>query len=42
MPVGMTIAEKILAAHSQTSAFQPGDIIKVNVDVALANDITHP
>ena len=40
--MGMTIAEKILAAHSQTPAFQPGDIIKVNVDVALANDITAP
>ena len=38
----MTIAEKILAAHSQTQDFQPGDIIKVNVDVALANDITAP
>ena len=40
--MGMTIAEKILAAHSQVEAFQPGDIIKVNVDVALANDITAP
>jgi 3-isopropylmalate/(R)-2-methylmalate dehydratase large subunit len=38
----MTIAEKILAAHTLTSHFQPGDIIKVNVDVALANDITAP
>jgi len=38
----MTIAEKILAAHSQALTFQPGDIIKVNVDVALANDITAP
>ena len=40
--MGMTIAEKILAAHTLTSHFQPGDIIKVNVDVALANDITAP
>ncbi len=40
--MGMTIAEKILAAHSQTQGFQPGDIIKVSVDVALANDITAP
>jgi 3-isopropylmalate/(R)-2-methylmalate dehydratase large subunit len=38
----MTIAEKILAAHTLTSHFQPGDIIKVYVDVALANDITAP
>jgi 3-isopropylmalate/(R)-2-methylmalate dehydratase large subunit len=40
--VGKTIAEKILAAHTQTAGFQAGDIIKVNVDVALANDITAP
>jgi len=40
--VGKTIAEKILAAHTQTEKFQAGDIIKVNVDVALANDITAP
>ncbi|MCU0576789.1 MAG: 3-isopropylmalate dehydratase large subunit [Desulfobacterota bacterium] len=40
--MGMTIAEKILAAHTQTAGFQPGDIIKVDVDVALANDITAP
>jgi 3-isopropylmalate/(R)-2-methylmalate dehydratase large subunit len=38
----MTIAEKLLAAHTQTARFQPGDIIKVDVDVALANDITAP
>jgi 3-isopropylmalate/(R)-2-methylmalate dehydratase large subunit len=38
----MTIAEKILAAHTKTASFQPGDIIKVDVDVALANDITAP
>ncbi len=38
----MTIAEKILAAHSETKEFRTGDIIKVNVDVALANDITAP
>ncbi|HVN70621.1 MAG TPA: 3-isopropylmalate dehydratase large subunit [Desulfomonilia bacterium] len=40
--MGRTIAEKILAAHTQTKSFQPGDIIKVDVDVALANDITAP
>jgi 3-isopropylmalate/(R)-2-methylmalate dehydratase large subunit len=40
--VGKTIAEKILAAHTKSSSFQPGDIIKVDVDVALANDITAP
>jgi len=40
--VGMTIAEKILAAHTPSEGFRPGDIIKVDVDVALANDITAP
>jgi 3-isopropylmalate/(R)-2-methylmalate dehydratase large subunit len=40
--LGMTIAEKLLQAHTDVPAFKPGDIIKVNVDVALANDITAP
>ena len=40
--MGMTIAEKILQAHTDTLNFKPGDIIKVNVDIALANDITAP
>jgi 3-isopropylmalate/(R)-2-methylmalate dehydratase large subunit len=38
----MTITEKILAAHAGLEAVQPGDLIKVNVDLALANDITAP
>jgi 3-isopropylmalate/(R)-2-methylmalate dehydratase large subunit len=38
----MTIAEKILAAHTDAREVKPGDIVKVNVDVALANDITAP
>ena len=38
----MTIAEKILQAHTDTPEFKQGDIIRVNVDVALANDITAP
>lgn len=40
--MGMTIAEKILAAHTDARGIKPGDIIKVNVDVALSNDITAP
>lgn len=40
--MGMTIAEKILAAHTDAREVKPGDIVKVNVDVALANDITAP
>jgi len=40
--VDRTIAEKILLEHTHTKEFSPGDIIRVNVDVALANDITAP
>jgi len=38
----MTITEKILAAHAGLEYVTPGDLIKVNVDLALANDITSP
>jgi len=38
----MTITEKILAAHAGLEYVTPGDLIKVNVDLALANDITAP
>jgi 3-isopropylmalate/(R)-2-methylmalate dehydratase large subunit len=38
----MTITEKILAAHAGLEAVSPGDLIKVKVDLALANDITAP
>jgi 3-isopropylmalate/(R)-2-methylmalate dehydratase large subunit len=38
----MTIAEKILASHTDAGEVKPGDIIRVRVDVALANDITAP
>jgi 3-isopropylmalate/(R)-2-methylmalate dehydratase large subunit len=38
----MTITEKILAAHAEVDAVSPGDIIKVSVDMALANDVTAP
>jgi 3-isopropylmalate/(R)-2-methylmalate dehydratase large subunit len=38
----MTIAEKILAAHTDAKEIKAGDIIRVNVDVALSNDITAP
>jgi len=40
--LGSTIAEKILAAHSDVKDFNPGDIMKVYVDLALANDVTAP
>jgi 3-isopropylmalate/(R)-2-methylmalate dehydratase large subunit len=38
----MTITEKILAAHAGLESVRPGDLIKVQVDLALANDITAP
>jgi len=38
----MTITEKILAAKAGLEAVSPGQIVRVPVDVALANDITAP
>jgi len=38
----MTLAEKILAAHSGNRKVSPGEFINVKVDLALANDITAP
>jgi len=40
--VGMTLAEKILAAHAGVDTVSPGQIIETNVDLVLANDITAP
>lgn len=40
--MGMTITEKILAAHSNKDAVRPGDLLQAGVDLALANDITAP
>ena len=38
----MTLAEKILAAHSGRKKISPGEFANVKVDVVLANDITAP
>ena len=38
----MTITEKILASHAGLDSVSPGDLIQVQVDLALANDITAP
>ncbi len=38
----MTLAEKILAAHTDRKAVSPGEFINVRVDLILANDITAP
>jgi len=40
--MGMTITEKILAAKAGEGAVAPGQIVRVPVDLALANDITAP
>ncbi|HEY3277324.1 MAG TPA: 3-isopropylmalate dehydratase large subunit [Syntrophorhabdaceae bacterium] len=40
--MGMTITEKILAAHSERERVEPGEIIEARIDLALANDITAP
>ncbi|MBW2112376.1 MAG: 3-isopropylmalate dehydratase large subunit [Deltaproteobacteria bacterium] len=40
--MAMTITEKILAAHAGKDNVSPGELVRVNVDLALANDITAP
>ncbi len=40
--MGMTITEKILAAHAGLDVVTPGDLVQARVDIALANDITLP
>ena len=40
--MGMTITEKILAAHAGVEKVVPGEIINSTVDIALGNDITAP
>jgi len=40
--MGMTITEKILAAHAGKDFVEPGEIIDARIDLALANDITAP
>ena len=40
--MGMTLTEKILAAHASLDSVRPGDLINARVDIALGNDITAP
>ena len=40
--MGMTIVEKILAAHAGKGSVSPGEIVMASVDIALGNDITAP
>ncbi|HEX8917273.1 MAG TPA: 3-isopropylmalate dehydratase large subunit [Chloroflexota bacterium] len=38
--MGMTISEKILAAHAGKERVEPGEIVMVHVDVVLANELS--
>jgi 3-isopropylmalate/(R)-2-methylmalate dehydratase large subunit len=40
--MGMTMTQKILAAHAGLSEIKPGQLIEANIDLALGNDITAP
>jgi len=40
--MGMTMTEKILAAHAGKERVEPGEIIEARLDLTLANDITAP
>lgn len=40
--MGMTITQKILAAHCGRDTIEPGEIVMCDVDLALSNDITAP
>jgi len=42
MPHPMTLTEKLLASHSRRKWVSPGEILKVRLDLVLANDITAP
>jgi len=40
--LGMTMTQKILAAHAGLSEVKPGDLIMADLDLVLGNDITAP
>lgn len=40
--MGMTITEKILAAHAGKDSVSPGDLVNIKLDLVLSNDITAP
>jgi 3-isopropylmalate/(R)-2-methylmalate dehydratase large subunit len=40
--MGMTITEKILAAHAGKASVRPGDNVWCNVDVLMSNDVIAP
>ena len=40
--MGMTMTQKILAAHAGLDSVTPGQLIKARLDLVLGNDITTP
>lgn len=40
--MGMTLTQKILAAHAGLDKVEPGQLIMANVDLVLGNDVTTP
>jgi len=40
--MGMTMSQKILAAHAGLDSVSPGQLIEASVDMVLANDVTAP
>ncbi|MEE0928921.1 MAG: aconitase family protein, partial [Acutalibacteraceae bacterium] len=40
--MGMTMTQKVLAAHSGAEKVEAGELILVNLDLVLGNDITSP
>ena len=40
--MGMTMTQKILAAHAGLSKVKAGQLIEANLDLVLGNDITSP
>lgn len=40
--MGMTMTQKILAAHAGVDSVKAGDLIKVKLDLVLGNDVTTP
>jgi 3-isopropylmalate/(R)-2-methylmalate dehydratase large subunit len=40
--MGMTITEKILAAHSERESVRPGELINAKLDVVMCHDVTTP
>ena len=40
--MGMTMTQKILAAHAGLSEVHAGDLIEAKLDIVLGNDVTTP